>query len=176
MSTVERTPEDLTTQLLLLKILYLLFTTKGTEDFFYTNDLFVLVDVFLRELGDLMDVDETDATHGSVLESVRRLAVFYVQSLIYQPSSYDTPIFGCSTRSSRRQSCGRCPTSARSSPISSNRSSTQMGVARRRRLGRRRGGWPSVASAGSGRRVCARSARRRPQISARIWRCRRQRS
>ncbi|KAL1721419.1 hypothetical protein EV715DRAFT_194878 [Schizophyllum commune] len=69
----KRTPEDLTTQLLLLKILYLLFTTKGTEDFFYTNDLFVLVDVFLRELGDLMDVDETDATHGSLRHTYLRV-------------------------------------------------------------------------------------------------------
>lgn len=40
-------------QLLVLKILYLLFTTKGTSEYFYTNDLCVLVDVFLRELVDL---------------------------------------------------------------------------------------------------------------------------
>lgn len=42
-------------QLLVLKILYLLFTTKGTSEYFYTNDLCVLVDVFLREL---VDIDE----------------------------------------------------------------------------------------------------------------------
>jgi len=40
-------------QLLILKILYLIFTTKGTSEYFYTNDLCVLVDVFLRELADL---------------------------------------------------------------------------------------------------------------------------
>jgi hypothetical protein len=40
-------------QLQVLKILYLLFTTKGTSEYFYTNDLCVLVDVFLRELVDL---------------------------------------------------------------------------------------------------------------------------
>ena len=40
-------------QLLILKILYLIFTTKETSEFFYTNDLCVLVDVFLRELADL---------------------------------------------------------------------------------------------------------------------------
>ena len=30
-------------QLLVLKLLYLLFTTKGTTEYFYTNDLCVLV-------------------------------------------------------------------------------------------------------------------------------------
>lgn len=40
-------------QLLVLKILYLLFTTQGTQEYFYTNDLHVLVDVFIRELVDL---------------------------------------------------------------------------------------------------------------------------
>jgi hypothetical protein len=45
-------------QLLLLKILYLLFTTPGTQRYFYTNDLRVLVDVFLRELIDLPDESE----------------------------------------------------------------------------------------------------------------------
>lgn len=45
-------------QLLLLKILYLLFTTAGTQEYFYTNDLRVLVDVFLRELVDLPEESE----------------------------------------------------------------------------------------------------------------------
>jgi hypothetical protein len=45
-------------QLLLLKILYLLFTTPGTQQYFYTNDLRVLVDVFLRQLIDLPDESE----------------------------------------------------------------------------------------------------------------------
>lgn len=45
-------------QLLLLKILYLLFTTPGTQQYLYTNDLRVLVDVFLRELIDLPDESE----------------------------------------------------------------------------------------------------------------------
>lgn len=49
----ENTPDDLCVQLLILKILYLLFTTHGTQEYFYTNDLRVLVDVFLRELVDL---------------------------------------------------------------------------------------------------------------------------
>ncbi|KAI4153936.1 MAG: hypothetical protein LQ340_001991 [Diploschistes diacapsis] len=40
-------------QLLILKVLYLLFTTKATHEYFYTNDLRVLVDVMLRNLLDL---------------------------------------------------------------------------------------------------------------------------
>ncbi|KAJ7050443.1 hypothetical protein C8F01DRAFT_1068001 [Mycena amicta] len=59
LNRAERTPEDLCMQLLVLKLLYLLFTTKGTSDFFYTNDLCVLVDVFLRELADLGDESES---------------------------------------------------------------------------------------------------------------------
>ncbi|KAL5514679.1 hypothetical protein ACEPAG_1995 [Sanghuangporus baumii] len=57
-----RSPEDLCMQLLVLKILYLLFTTKGTSEYFYTNDLRVLVDVFLRELVDL-DEDSESLRH-----------------------------------------------------------------------------------------------------------------
>ena len=40
-------------QLLILKVLYLLFTTRATYEYFYTNDLRVLVDVMLRNLLDL---------------------------------------------------------------------------------------------------------------------------
>ncbi|TFK52944.1 hypothetical protein OE88DRAFT_1733924 [Heliocybe sulcata] len=56
-----RTPEDRCMQLLVLKILYLLFTTKGTSEYFYTNDLCVLVDVFLRELADLDEDNENES-------------------------------------------------------------------------------------------------------------------
>lgn len=42
-------------QLLILKLLYLLFTTKATYEYFYTNDLRVLLDVFIRNLMDLPD-------------------------------------------------------------------------------------------------------------------------
>ncbi|CAI4214610.1 unnamed protein product [Parascedosporium putredinis] len=42
-------------QLLILKVLYLLFTTKATYESFYTNDLKVLVDIILRNLMDLPD-------------------------------------------------------------------------------------------------------------------------
>lgn len=40
-------------QLLILKLLYLLFTTPSTYEYFYTNDLRVLLDVILRNLLDL---------------------------------------------------------------------------------------------------------------------------
>lgn len=46
-------------QLLVLKLLYILFTSKATSEYFYTNDLCVLVDVFLRELVDLDDESES---------------------------------------------------------------------------------------------------------------------
>ncbi|KAI0049544.1 hypothetical protein FA95DRAFT_1489146 [Auriscalpium vulgare] len=54
-----RSPEDLVMQLLVLKILYILFTTKDMCEYFYTNDLCVLVDVFLREIVDLDEESES---------------------------------------------------------------------------------------------------------------------
>ncbi|KAH0542084.1 hypothetical protein FGG08_003464 [Glutinoglossum americanum] len=45
-------------QLLILKLLYLLFTTHATREYFYTNDLRVLVDVIVRNLLDLPDESE----------------------------------------------------------------------------------------------------------------------
>lgn len=42
-------------QLLILKLLYLLFTSKSTYEYFYTNDLKVLLDVIIRNLMDLPD-------------------------------------------------------------------------------------------------------------------------
>lgn len=42
-------------QLLILKLLYLLFTTIATHEYFYSNDLRVLVDVIIRNLLDLPD-------------------------------------------------------------------------------------------------------------------------
>lgn len=51
-------PDSLCVSLLILKILYLLFTTSGTQEYFYTNDLCVLVDVFIRELYNLGEDSE----------------------------------------------------------------------------------------------------------------------
>ncbi|KAG9082435.1 hypothetical protein FS749_006846 [Ceratobasidium sp. UAMH 11750] len=59
LNRAENTPEDLCMQLLLLKMLYLLFTTPGTHEYFYTNDLRVLVDVFIRELTNLPEESES---------------------------------------------------------------------------------------------------------------------
>ncbi|KAL7284811.1 hypothetical protein ACG7TL_002121 [Trametes sanguinea] len=59
LNRADRTAEDLCMQLLILKLLYLLFTTKGMSEFFYTNDLCVLVDVFLREIGDIDEDNES---------------------------------------------------------------------------------------------------------------------
>lgn len=58
LNRAEDDSEGLCQQLLILKILYLLFTTPGTQEYFYTNDLRVLVDVFIRELVDLPDESE----------------------------------------------------------------------------------------------------------------------
>ena len=52
-SFAEATPDTLPTTLLILKILFLLFTTPCTAHYFYTNDLYILLDVFLRQLNDL---------------------------------------------------------------------------------------------------------------------------
>ncbi|KAK9448055.1 uncharacterized protein V1518DRAFT_375874, partial [Limtongia smithiae] len=52
-------------QLLILKMLYNLFTTAETVDYFYLNDLRVLTDVFIRELNDLPD--EADALRHTYL-------------------------------------------------------------------------------------------------------------
>ncbi|KAL0071200.1 pre-rRNA processing [Marasmius tenuissimus] len=59
LNRAEHTPEDLCMQLLVLKLIYLLFTSKGTSEYFYTNDLCVLVDVTLREIVDLDEDNES---------------------------------------------------------------------------------------------------------------------
>lgn len=44
--------------MLILKLLYGIFTTSTLYEYFYTNDLYVLVDITLRELCDLGDTKE----------------------------------------------------------------------------------------------------------------------
>jgi len=76
-------------QLLVLKLLYILFTSKATSEYFYTNDLCVLVDVFLRELVDLDDESESVGKPTSAMvdnasnpySCVTRISVFYTPSL-----------------------------------------------------------------------------------------------
>lgn len=56
-------------QLLILKLLYLLFTTPPTYEYFYTNDLHVLVDVIIRNLLDLdpgYDDDDGDQAESRI--------------------------------------------------------------------------------------------------------------
>ncbi|KAF0511284.1 protein dip1 [Gigaspora margarita] len=45
-------------QMLILKLLYEVFTTPETTEYFYTNDLHVVIDVFIRELYDLPEESE----------------------------------------------------------------------------------------------------------------------
>ncbi|CAG8685057.1 9332_t:CDS:2, partial [Acaulospora morrowiae] len=45
-------------QMLILKLLYEIFITPETYEYFYTNDLHVLIDVFIRELCDLPEESE----------------------------------------------------------------------------------------------------------------------
>jgi hypothetical protein len=72
-------------KLLILKILYVLFSNKGTCEFFYTNDLCVLVDVFLRELADLDEESESVSIQISC-------ELFFVISIV---RSYGIPISEC---------------------------------------------------------------------------------
>ncbi|KAH8987606.1 hypothetical protein EDB92DRAFT_1948437 [Lactarius akahatsu] len=55
LNRASRTPEDLVMQLLVLKMLYILFNTKGLSEYFYTNDLCVLLrHTYLRVLHPLL--------------------------------------------------------------------------------------------------------------------------
>lgn len=45
--------------MLILKLLYGIFTNQALHEYFYTNDLYVLVDITLRELCGLGDTKES---------------------------------------------------------------------------------------------------------------------
>jgi hypothetical protein len=66
-------------QLLILKLLYLLFTTPSTYEYFYTNDLHVLVDVIIRNLLDLDD--SLDSGLAPDLDGQRALRHTYLRVL-----------------------------------------------------------------------------------------------
>lgn len=51
--------EDRCHQIMISKVLYLIFTDEKTSELFYHNDLNVLVDVLLRELTDLSEEEES---------------------------------------------------------------------------------------------------------------------
>jgi SPIN90/Ldb17, leucine-rich domain len=73
--------EDLCVQLLILKMLYLLFTTPGAQEYFYTNDLRVLIDVFVRALNNLSEENESVSSTG-----------------LFEPSEWADSIYRCDTR------------------------------------------------------------------------------
>ena len=50
--------------MLILKLLYGIFTTPALYEYFYTNDLYVLVDISLRELCDLGDTKEAQTVRN----------------------------------------------------------------------------------------------------------------
>lgn len=70
-------------QLLILKLLYLLFTTPSTYEYFYTNDLHVLVDVIIRNLLDLDPGSEGfgHSNESAVLDGQRTLRHTYLRVL-----------------------------------------------------------------------------------------------
>ncbi len=59
--TIDQFTGETSLQLLILKLLYLLFTTPFTYEYLYTNDLYVLIDILIRNLLDL----PADASHPS---------------------------------------------------------------------------------------------------------------
>ncbi|KAI0821512.1 hypothetical protein BC629DRAFT_1435333 [Irpex lacteus] len=81
LNRADRTQEDMVMQLLVLKLLYLIFTTRGTTEYFYTNDLCVLVDVFLREI---LNLDESN-------ESLRHTYLRVLHPLLTKTQLRDRP-------------------------------------------------------------------------------------
>ncbi|KAI9797982.1 MAG: hypothetical protein M1833_005038 [Piccolia ochrophora] len=75
--------DETSLQLLILKLLYLMFTTKPTNEYFYTNDLHVLLDVILRNLLDLPD-DATTLRHTYL----RVLSPFLTHTQLRHPPHY----------------------------------------------------------------------------------------
>ncbi|KAJ4321545.1 pre-rRNA processing [Neodidymelliopsis sp. IMI 364377] len=73
-------------QLLILKVLYLLFGNPSTAEYFYTNDLHVLIDVILRNLIDLPH----DSTAANALRHtyLRVLNPILTNSQISKPPHY----------------------------------------------------------------------------------------
>lgn len=92
-------------QLLVLKLLYILFTNKGTSEYFYTNDLCVLVDVFLREL---VDLDEESESVSPATRCVRKHSEYLIHS-------FGIHTFAYCIHSSQRLKCGTCHINARKS-------------------------------------------------------------
>lgn len=140
----DNTPDSLCVSLLILKILYLLFTTSGTQEYFYTNDLCVLVDVFVRELYNLGEDSEGVGPQRS--KDVRNPT-----DLPCVHHSSNIPTSASCTRYSTILSCGSTRTSAKSSGAASNPSSKGRTIGR---WTRRRGDWSSGTCAARGAKAC----------------------
>ncbi|KAI8343092.1 hypothetical protein BC941DRAFT_87021 [Chlamydoabsidia padenii] len=67
--------DDSCVQLLILKLLYCIFTEPKLYEYFYTNDLYVLVDIILREVCDLGDDREAEALRDAYLRILKPLLV-----------------------------------------------------------------------------------------------------
>ena len=94
-------------KLLILKILYVLFSNKGTCEFFYTNDLCVLVDVFLRELADLDEDSESVCFCSYFLNlPLSNLGSATTHILAGPPSfAHENPAQGCSLQTAPNSCC-----------------------------------------------------------------------
>ncbi|CAO0795169.1 unnamed protein product [Mucor circinelloides] len=64
---------DTCVQMLILKLLYGIFTRPSLYEYFYTNDLYVLVDITLRELCDLGDTKESQTLRDAYLRVLEPL-------------------------------------------------------------------------------------------------------
>ncbi|KAF2122045.1 hypothetical protein BDV96DRAFT_482519 [Lophiotrema nucula] len=73
-------------QLLILKVLYLLFGNRPTAEYFYTNDLHVLIDVILRNLIDLPS--DSPAANALRHTYLRVLHPILANSQISKPPHY----------------------------------------------------------------------------------------
>ncbi|KAI9313034.1 hypothetical protein BX666DRAFT_2030432 [Dichotomocladium elegans] len=67
--------DDACVKLLILKLLYGIFMRPTLYEFFYTNDLFVLVDIMLREVCDLGEEREAEALRDAYLRVLRPLLI-----------------------------------------------------------------------------------------------------
>jgi Protein of unknown function (DUF2013) len=81
--------------MLILKLLYLIFTTEELFEFFYTNDLCVLVDVVLRELCDLGDENDAEAVSGILIiisfYNLLKMVLYSSLSIFAFSASSDVP-------------------------------------------------------------------------------------
>ncbi|KAF2150005.1 hypothetical protein K461DRAFT_230493 [Myriangium duriaei CBS 260.36] len=86
---------ELGPQLLILKVLYLLFTNPPTFEYFYTNDLHVLVDVILRNLLDLdPSLEDDDSSPIVSPQGVGQRALRHTYLRVLYPLLKNTQLAG----------------------------------------------------------------------------------